>query len=570
MGYQEKYQLWCTDETFDEATRAELKALEGNEKEIEDRFYRDLEFGTGGLRGVIGAGTNRMNIYTVRKASQGLANYIKQQHGEDKGVAIAFDSRRMSPEFSEEAALCLNANGIKTYRFETLRPTPELSFALRTLGCVAGIVVTASHNPPEYNGYKVYWEDGAQVTSPADKEIIGLVNSITDYSTLKTMKKEDAVAAGLYNVIGEEIDDKYIAELKKLVLDWDAIKAVADDLKIVYTPLHGTGNLPVQRILKELGFKNVFVVPEQELPDGNFPTVSYPNPEAAEAFALALKYAKEQDADLVLATDPDADRLGIYAKDSKTGEFIPFTGNMSGMLICEYQLSRKKDLGLMPENGALVSTIVSTNMTHPVAEHYDLRLIETLTGFKYIGEQIKIFEETGCNTYLFGFEESYGCLIGTHARDKDAIVAVMALCEAAAYYKTQGKTLWDQMIEIYEKYGYYKETQKALTFKGSEGAAKIASILDELRQNPPKELGGFKVLESRDYKMDTVLDMETGKVTPTGLPNSNVLYYALEGDNWFCVRPSGTEPKVKYYMGVKGDSFADAEEKLQKLWNALD
>lgn len=511
-----------------------------------------------------------MNIYTVRKASQGLANYIKQQHGEDKGVAIAFDSRRMSPEFSEEAALCLNANGIKTYRFETLRPTPELSFALRTLGCVAGIVVTASHNPPEYNGYKVYWEDGAQVTSPVDKDIIGMVNSITDYSSLKTMKKEDAIAAGLYHVIGEEIDDKYIAELKKLVLDWDAIKAVADDLKIVYTPLHGTGNLPVQRILKELGFKNVFVVPEQEKPDGNFPTVSYPNPEAAEAFALALKYAKEQDADLVLATDPDADRLGVYAKDSKTGEFVSFTGNMSGMLICEYQLSRKRELGLMPENGALVSTIVSTNMTHPVAEHYDLRLIETLTGFKYIGEQIKLFEQTGSNTYLFGFEESYGCLIGTHARDKDAIVAVMALCEAAAYYKTQGKTLWDQMLVIYEKYGYYKETQKALTFKGSEGAAKIASILDDLRQNPPKELGGFKVLESRDYKMDTVLDMETGKVTPTGLPNSNVLYYALEGDNWFCVRPSGTEPKVKYYMGVKGDSFEDAEAKLQKLWNALD
>ena len=570
MGYQGKYQLWCTDETFDEATRAELKALEGNEKEIEDRFYRDLEFGTGGLRGVIGAGTNRMNIYTVRKASQGLANYIKQQHGEDKGVAIAFDSRRMSPEFSEEAALCLNANGIKTYRFETLRPTPELSFALRTLGCVAGIVVTASHNPPEYNGYKVYWEDGAQVTSPVDKDIIGMVNSITDYSSLKTMKKEDAIAAGLYHVIGEEIDDKYIAELKKLVLDWDAIKAVADDLKIVYTPLHGTGNLPVQRILKELGFKNVFVVPEQEKPDGNFPTVSYPNPEAAEAFALALKYAKEQDADLVLATDPDADRLGVYAKDSKTGEFVSFTGNMSGMLICEYQLSRKRELGLMPENGALVSTIVSTNMTHPVAEHYDLRLIETLTGLKYIGEQIKLFEQAGSNTYLFGFEESYGCLIGTHARDKDAIVAVMALCEAAAYYKTQGKTLWDQMLVIYEKYGYYKETQKALTFKGSEGAAKIASILDDLRQNPPKELGGFKVLESRDYKMDTVLDMETGKVTPTGLPNSNVLYYALEGDNWFCVRPSGTEPKVKYYMGVKGDSFEDAEAKLQKLWNALD
>ena len=570
MSYMDNYQLWCSDETFDEATRAELKALAGNEKAIEDRFYRDLEFGTAGLRGVIGAGTNRMNLYTVRKASQGLADYIKKENCEEKGVAIAYDSRHMSPEFAAEAALCLNANGIKTYCFESLRPTPELSFALRELGCVAGIVITASHNPSEYNGYKVYWEDGAQVAAPRDKEIIDLVNGITDYSYPKTMKKEAAVAAGLYHVIGEEIDDKYIAELKKLVLDWDAIKAVADDLKIVYTPLHGTGNLPVQRILKELGFKNVFVVPEQEKPDGNFPTVSYPNPESEAAFALALKYAKEQDADLVLATDPDADRLGIYAKDTKTGEYIPFTGNMSGMLICEYQLSRKKELRLIPENGAIVSTIVSTNMTHPVAEHYDLKLIEVLTGFKYIGEQIKLFEQTGSNTYLFGFEESYGCLIGTHARDKDAIVAVMALCEAAAYYKTKNMTLWDQMIHMYEKYGYYKETQKSLTFKGSEGAAKIASILDELRQNPPKELGGFKVLESRDYKLDTVLDMETGKVTPTGLPSSNVLYYALEGDNWFCVRPSGTEPKVKYYMGVKGGSFEDAEAKLQKLWNALD
>lgn len=570
MSYMDNYQLWCSDETFDEATRAELKALAGNEKEIEDRFYRDLEFGTAGLRGVIGAGTNRMNIYTVRKASQGLADYIKKENCEEKGVAIAYDSRRMSPEFADEAALCLNANGIKTYCFESLRPTPELSFALRELGCVAGIVITASHNPPEYNGYKVYWEDGAQVAAPRDKEIIELVNGITDYSYPKTMKKETAVAAGLYHVIGEEIDDKYIAELKKLVLDWDAIKTVADDLKIVYTPLHGTGNLPVQRVLRELGFKNVFVVPEQEKPDGNFPTVSYPNPESEAAFALALKYAKEQDADLVLATDPDADRLGIYAKDTKTGEYISFTGNMSGMLICEYQLSRKKELGLIPANGALVSTIVSTNMTHPVAEYYDLKLIEVLTGFKYIGEQIKLFEQTGSNTYLFGFEESYGCLIGTHARDKDAIVAVMALCEAAAYYKTKNMTLWDQMLHMYEKYGYYKETQKSLTFKGSEGAAKIASILDELRQNPPKELGGFKVLESRDYKLDTVLDMETGKVTSTGLPSSNVLYYALEGDNWFCVRPSGTEPKVKYYMGVKGDSFEDAEAKIQKLWNALD
>ena len=564
-----KYEFWCTDSIFDDATKAELKAIEGNETEIFDRFYKDLEFGTGGLRGVLGAGTNRMNIYTVRKATQGLANYIIKQNGQAKGVAIAFDSRRMSPEFANEAALCLAANGIKAYIFDALRPTPELSFALRTLGCVSGIVITASHNPPEYNGYKVYWEDGAQITYPKDVEIIDEVGKVTDFGAIKTMSREDAQAAGLYEVIGEKIDDLYMEALKKLVLHPEAIKEMASKLKIVYTPLHGTGNVPVRRVLKELGFEQVYVVPEQEKPDGNFPTVDYPNPEDKKAFKLALELAAEKDADLVLATDPDADRLGVYAKDTKTGEYKVFTGNMSGMLICEYELSQKKALGLMPENGAIVTTIVSSNMAKSVAKSYDVTCIETLTGFKYIGEQIKFFEQNHSHEYLFGFEESYGCLVGTHARDKDACVAVMALCEAAAYYAQQGLTLWDQMLNIFEKYGYYKEDLFTKTFKGADGAEKMKQMMDELRNNPPKEVGGYKVLAFRDYKADTIRNMETGEVTETGLPQSNVLYFDLADDAWFCVRPSGTEPKIKYYAGVKGTSLEDAENKLAALMDSL-
>ena len=564
-----KYEFWCTDSIFDDATKAELKAIEGNETEIFDRFYKDLEFGTGGLRGVLGAGTNRMNIYTVRKATQGLANYIIKQNGQAKGVAIAFDSRRMSPEFANEAALCLAANGIKAYIFDALRPTPELSFALRTLGCVSGIVITASHNPPEYNGYKVYWEDGAQITYPKDVEIIDEVGKVTDFGAIKTMSREDAQAAGLYEVIGEKIDDLYMEALKKLVLHPEAIKEMASKLKIVYTPLHGTGNVPVRRVLKELGFEQVYVVPEQEKPDGNFPTVDYPNPEDKKAFKLALELAAEKDADLVLATDPDADRLGVYAKDTKTGEYKVFTGNMSGMLICEYELSQKKALGLMPENGAIVTTIVSSNMAKSVAKSYDVTCIETLTGFKYIGEQIKFFEQNHSHEYLFGFEESYGCLVGTHARDKVACVAVMALCEAAAYYAQQGLTLWDQMLNIFDKYGYYKEDLFTKTFKGADGAEKMKQMMDELRNNPPKEVGGYKVLAFRDYKADTVKNMETGEVTTTGRPQSNVLYFDLADDAWFCVRPSGTEPKIKYYAGVKGTSLEDAENKLAALMDSL-
>lgn len=565
MGYKEIYESWLNNPYFDKETKAELESIAGNEKEIEDRFYTELEFGTAGLRGVIGAGTNRMNIYTVRKATQGLANYIKKVGKEAQGVAIAYDSRRMSPEFADVAALCLAANGIKAYVFESLRPTPELSYAVRKLGCTAGINITASHNPPEYNGYKVYWEDGAQITPPHDKGIMDEVKAVTDFATVKTMGLEEAKSAGLYEVIGANIDDSYIEELKKLVLHQDAIDQVKDELKIVYTPLHGTGNIPVRRVLKELGFKNVYVVPEQELPDGNFPTVSYPNPEAEEAFVLGLKMAKELDADLVLATDPDADRLGVYVKDSKTGEYHSLTGNMSGCLIGDYVIGQKKEQQGLPEDGAFIKSIVSTNMADAIAAYYGIQLIEVLTGFKFIGQKILEFETKGTGTYLFGMEESYGCLTGIYARDKDAVVASMTLCEAAAYYKTKGKTLWDAMIDMYEKYGYYKDDVKAITLKGIEGLEKIQTILETLRKDTPKSIGGYEVLRARDYKKDTIVDMKTGETVPTGLPSSNVLYYELEKDAWVCVRPSGTEPKVKFYYGIKGTSLQDADEKSESL-----
>lgn len=569
MDFMKVYEKWCSDTYFDEATRNELAAIKDNEKEIEDRFYKDLEFGTGGLRGVIGAGTNRMNVYTVRKATQGLANFILKENGQDKGVAIAFDSRRMSPEFAKEAALCLNANGIKTYKFDTLRPTPELSFSLRHLGCIAGIVVTASHNPPEYNGYKVYWEDGAQITFPKDKEIISEVNAVTDYSMVKTMTEEEAAAQGLYHTIGKEIDDLYIEALKKQIIHPEYIAQVAEDIKIVYTPLHGTGNLPVRRVLSELGFKNVYVVPEQELPDGNFPTVSYPNPEDAKAFTLALELAKKVDADIVLATDPDADRLGVYAKNPENGEYVSFTGNMSGMLIGEYILRQRKENGTLPANGALVKTIVTTNMADVIAKAYDVTLIEVLTGFKYIGEQIKFFEQNHSYEYIFGLEESYGCLVGTHARDKDAVVAVMALCEVAAYCKIHGKTLWTQMLEIYEKYGYFKEGLESITLKGIDGVEKIQAMMDKLRSCPPKQLGSFKVLAIRDYKSKKAQNLMTGEESELTLPVSNVLYFELENDGWCCARPSGTEPKIKFYMGVKGTSLENADVMLKELTEAL-
>ncbi len=565
MDYMKAYTQWCTDPYFDAETKRELKEIESDQAEIEDRFYRRLEFGTGGLRGVIGAGTNRMNIYTVRQATQGLANYIISQNGRQKGVAIAYDSRRMSPEFADEAALCLNANGIKTYRFESLRPTPELSFAVRELGCIAGIVITASHNPREYNGYKVYWEDGAQITPPHDKNILAEVAKVTEFSQVKTMSREGAQASGLYETIGSRIDSLYMEQLKKQSIHPEMIQKAAGDIKIVYTPLHGTGNLPVRRVLKELGFEHVYVVKEQELPDGAFPTVAYPNPEDEKAWTLALKLAKEVDADIVLATDPDADRLGVYAKDSKTGEYISFTGNMSGMLIAEYILRERAAAGTMPENPALVETIVTTDMAKAIAADYGVTLIEVLTGFKYIGEQIKLFEQEKSHHYVFGLEESYGCLAGTYARDKDACVAVMLLCEVAAYYKLQGKTLWDAMLAMYEKYGYYKEGLATLTLKGIDGARQIQEKMSAARSNPPKKMGGCQVLAVRDYKEGVRKDMVTGETAPAGLPSSNVLYYELEDHAWCCVRPSGTEPKIKYYFGVKGTSLEDAEDRLEAL-----
>lgn len=570
MDYRKLYEEWLSNPYFDEETKAELQAIAGDENEIKERFYTELEFGTAGLRGVIGAGTNRMNIYTVRKATQGLANYISKNGFADKGVAIAYDSRRMSPEFADEAALCLAANGIKAYVFESLRPTPELSYAVRSLNCIAGINITASHNPPEYNGYKVYWEDGAQITPPHDSGIMEEVKAVTDYNTVHTMDKSAAVKAGLYEVIGEAVDDAYMEELKKQVIHWDSIEKMGSELKIVYTPLHGTGNIPARRVLKELGFENVYVVPEQELPDGEFPTVSYPNPEAEEAFELALKLAKEKDADLVLATDPDADRLGVYVKDSVSGNYITLTGNMSGCLLADYEISQKKEMdGSLPEDGALIKTIVTTNMADAIAEHYNIRMIEVLTGFKFIGQQILGFEKTGKGTYLFGFEESYGCLIGTHARDKDAIVATMALCEAAAYYKTKDMTLWDAMVAMYEKYGYYKDGVKSIGLSGIEGLEKIQTIMSTLRENPPAEIGGYKVTTVRDYKMDTSKDMATGEVKPTGLPNSNVLYYEMTDNAWVCVRPSGTEPKIKFYFGIVGQSLEDADKKAEEMSEAI-
>ena len=567
MDYKKIYEEWVTNPFFSEETRQELLAIKDDEKEIKERFYADLEFGTAGLRGIIGAGINRMNDYVVAKATQGLANYIIHRKKQSRGVAIAFDSRRCSPEFADVAALCLAANGIKAYVFESLRPTPELSFAVRYLNCVAGINITASHNPAEYNGYKVYWEDGAQITPPHDAGIMREVKSIT-VQDARTMPKQEAIHEGLYEIIGKEVDDAYMAELKKLVIHQDCIDKYGKDIKVVYTPLHGTGNIPARRILREIGFEHVMVVPEQELPDGNFPTVSYPNPEAAEAFELALALAKKQDADLVLATDPDADRLGVYVKD-KAGEYHALTGNMSGSLLAEYELSQIKATRGIPEDGALIKSIVTTNLVDGMAKEYGVELIEVLTGFKYIGQKMLEFEQKGHGTYLFGFEESYGCLIGTHARDKDAIVATMALCEAAAYYRSLGKTLWDAMIDVYEKYGYHVDKIETLTLKGIEGGEKIKSIMDQLKANTPKEIAGRPVTWARNYDNDTAINMKNNAVLPTQLPKSNVVYYEMEDGTWLCVRPSGTEPKIKFYYGIVGSSLEDAEAKAEEFKTEL-
>ena len=566
-NYLKKYNEWLTDDCFDKETKNELESIRNNENEIKDRFYKELEFGTAGLRGVIGAGTNRMNRYTVGRATQGLANFINKMKISNPSVVISFDSRHMSKEFSEITALVLNANGIRVNLFDNLRPVPELSFAVRYLKATAGIMITASHNPPEYNGYKVYWSDGAQIIPPVDKGIIDEVLSIEDFSLIKTMDKDEAISQGLLNYIGSEVDDAFINALKSSCLNPEIIKKEANNVKIVYTPLHGAGNIPVQRILKELGFKNVYVVPEQEKPDGNFPTVSYPNPEDPKSFELALKLAKKVDADVVLATDPDSDRLGVFSKISN-GEYVSYTGNMSALLICEYELSQKRDKGILPNNGAIVTTIVSSELTKAIAQYYGAKVFETLTGFKWIGEKIREFEEKDSYKYLFGFEESYGCLIAPHARDKDGISAVMALCEATAYYKSKGLSLWDQMIKIYEKYGYYKEGQISIVLKGADGAAEIKNKMSKMRANPPKELAGLDVLEVRDYQ-EHIVKKSNEEIFKTDLPTSNVLYYELSNNSWCCVRPSGTEPKIKFYMGVKGSTMQDAENQLAVLSEAM-
>lgn len=566
-NYLKKYNEWLTDDCFDKETKNELESIRNNENEIKDRFYKELEFGTAGLRGVIGAGTNRINKYTVGRATQGLANFINKMKISNPSVVISFDSRHMSKEFSEIAALVLNANGIKVNLFDNLRPVPELSFSVRYLKATAGIMITASHNPPEYNGYKVYWSDGAQIVPPIDKGIIDEVLSIEDFSLIKTINKNEAIEAGLLNYVGEEIDDAFINALKSSCLNPEIIKKEAKNVKIVYTPLHGAGNLPVQRILKELGFENVYVVPEQEKPDGDFPTVSYPNPEDPKAFELALKLAKEVDADVVLATDPDADRLGVFSKMSN-GEYVSYTGNMSALLICEYELSQKKEKGILLNNGAIITTVVSSELTKAIAENYGAKVFETLTGFKWIGEKIRKFEEENSYKYLFGFEESYGCLIAPHARDKDGISAVMALCEATAFYKNKGWSLWEQMIKIYEKYGYYREGQVSIVLKGADGAEEIKNKMAKMRSNPPTELAGLNVLEVRDYQ-EHVIKKADGEVSETDLPTSNVLYYELSNNSWCCVRPSGTEPKIKFYMGVKGSTMQDAENQLAVLSEAM-
>ena len=569
-NYLEEYKKWCESPDFDEETKKELSEIKDNEKEIEDRFYKELEFGTAGLRGVIGAGTNRMNKYTVGKATQGLANYIKEQGTQDKGVAISYDSRRMSKEFSLQTALILNANGIKTYLFENLRPVPELSFAVRELKCTAGVMITASHNPPKYNGYKVYWDDGAQIVAPRDKDIIAKVRAVAEYSEIKEISKEEAIEKGLFNIVGTEMDDKYINTLKSLILNPEIVKEQGKNLKVVYTPLHGTGNTVAERLLKEMGIQNLYVVPEQKEPDGNFPTVDYPNPEDKKAFKLALELAKKVDADVVLATDPDADRLGIYAKDTKTGEYMTYTGNMSALLIAEYRISQMKEKGMLPEKGMFITTIVSSDLAKAIASNYGLECFEVLTGFKNIGAIMKREEEkTDGDKYVFGFEESYGCLIGDYARDKDGIAAVMALCEAACYYRANNKTLWDQMNNIYKKYGFYKEDQVSIVLEGAEGAEKIKEMMTEMRNKDVENIGNYRVLTFKDVDNDYVKDMTTGAESKTGLPKSNVLYYQLENNAWCCVRPSGTEPKIKLYFGVKGKDEEDATNSLETLKDAM-
>ena len=567
MVYREKYNEWISSSTISEEVKEELRAIK-DEKEIEDRFYKELEFGTGGLRGIIGAGTNRMNVYTVGKATQGFADFINDTYKGEKAIAIAYDSRNMSKEFAKAAALTLCANDIKVYLYESLRPTPMLSFAVRHLKCKAGIVITASHNPKEYNGYKAYGEDGCQLTDEPAKEVIGYVNRVEDYSKIKTMGEEEALEKGLLVYIGENVDKAYIESLKSLTIREELVKDHAKDLKIVYTPIHGSGNVPVRRVLSELGYENVLVVKEQELPNGNFPTAPYPNPENPDVFKIAMEMANKVNADVIFGTDPDCDRIGVVVKDNK-GEFRVLTGNQTGMLLVNYVLGSLKELNKLPKNGVVIKTIVTTESVRKMAEAYGVKLIDVLTGFKYIGEKIREFEETGSNEYLIGFEESYGYLFGTFSRDKDAVVASMLIAEMTLYYKKQGKTLYDALVEIYEQYGYFKESLVSVELKGKEGQEKIGRCLDLLRADEITEVNGVKVVKSFDYKSSTEKDLIANTTSKINLPKSNVFKYILEDDSWFVVRPSGTEPKMKVYLAVKGNSLEDADKQTERFKSSV-
>ncbi|MGG7212156.1 phospho-sugar mutase [Clostridium nigeriense] len=562
MLYKDKYNDWLTSSVIDEKMKDELRQIK-DETEIEDRFYKDLEFGTGGLRGVIGAGSNRMNIYTVSKATQGFANYLNGRF-ENPAVAIAYDSRNMSKEFSKAAALTLCANNVKVYLYEDLRPTPMLSFAVRHLDCIGGIVVTASHNPKEYNGYKVYDEFGGQVTDEKANIIITEVNKINNFDMIKTISEEEAIEKNLLVYIGEAVDKAYIDAVKSLAIRKELVEAKAKDLKVIYTPIHGSGNMPVRRVLKELGYTGVSVVKEQEMPDGNFPTASYPNPEEPAVFKLALEMAKEENPDVIFATDPDCDRIGVVVKDSE-GEYRVLTGNQTGLLLTQYILDALKEEKRLPDNGVVIKTIVTTDGAKKIAESYNIEIMEVLTGFKYIGEKIQGFKENNNKTYLFGFEESYGYLAGDFVRDKDAVIASMLIAEMTLYYKEKGKSLYDGLIDLYEKYGYFKEALVSFELKGKEGAEKIANCIDSLRNEKLVEINGVKVNTKYDYKLRIEEDIESGEKKDINLPKSNVLKFILDNGSWFVVRPSGTEPKMKAYIAVQGTGLNDSGEKLESF-----
>ncbi|MCM3339195.1 phospho-sugar mutase [Paenibacillus sp. MER TA 81-3] len=549
---QQNYDAWLHDPHIDETTKAELQGIAGEEREITDRFYKDLEFGTGGLRGVIGAGSNRMNVYTVGKATQGLAQYLKQTTA-TPSAAIAYDSRHFSPEFALEAALVLAGNGVKAYVFESLRPTPELSFAVRQLQASAGIVVTASHNPPEYNGYKVYGDDGGQITPETAARVIAEIRGVTSFADIRKLSREEAEAQGMLVWLGEDMDEAYISAVAQVSQNEELVRKTSDQFRVLYTPLHGTGNMPVRRVLERIGFQQVRVVPEQEQPDPNFSTVKSPNPEEREAFTIAIEQAKAWDADIIMGTDPDADRMGTVVKNAN-GEYVVLTGNQAGAIMVHYLLDAMKTKGTLPVNGAVIKTVVTSELGASIAKSYDMTVLNTLTGFKYIGEKMTEFDQTGEHTFIFGYEESYGYLAGNYARDKDAVIASMLISEAGAYYKAQGKTLYEVLQQLYAQHGYYLEGLQTRTLKGVEGVAVIGGIMENWRVQAPDTAGGIRIVRTEDFAQGLY-----------DLPKENVLKFHLEDGSWFCLRPSGTEPKIKMYFAVKGTSGEDAQARLQRV-----